>query len=141
MILLLRYSSFNLLLISYVCFCSDAAHRVHPLAGQGVNLGFGDVTELTQILAEIAVSGGHLNDINYLRTYETSRQRHNVPMMLAIDGLQRFYQHTAVPIVLGRSLGLQLVDAVPPFKVMKIALIYICVCVYIKKYFFLFNLN
>ncbi|XP_071650284.1 ubiquinone biosynthesis monooxygenase COQ6, mitochondrial [Temnothorax longispinosus] len=94
----------------------DAAHRVHPLAGQGVNLGFGDVTELTQILAEAVVNGSHLNDIHYLRKYETSRQRHNVPMMFAIDGLCRFYQYTTAPVVLGRSLGLQLVDAVPPFK-------------------------
>ncbi|XP_018357936.1 PREDICTED: ubiquinone biosynthesis monooxygenase COQ6, mitochondrial [Trachymyrmex cornetzi] len=94
----------------------DAAHRVHPLAGQGVNLGFGDVAELTQILAEANVNGSHLNDMFYLRTYETLRQRHNVPMMLAIDGLHRFYQHTAAPIVLGRSLGLQLVDALPPIK-------------------------
>ncbi|XP_011696914.1 PREDICTED: ubiquinone biosynthesis monooxygenase COQ6 isoform X1 [Wasmannia auropunctata] len=94
----------------------DAAHRVHPLAGQGVNLGFGDVTELTQTLAEAAVNGSHLNDMHCLRTYETLRQRHNVPMMLAIDGLHRFYQYTAAPIVLGRSLGLQLVDAIPPIK-------------------------
>ncbi|XP_011057251.1 PREDICTED: ubiquinone biosynthesis monooxygenase COQ6 [Acromyrmex echinatior] len=94
----------------------DAAHRVHPLAGQGVNLGFGDVAELTQILAEANVNGSHLNDMFYLRTYETLRQRHNVPMMLAIDGLHRFYQHTAAPIVLGRSLGLQLVNALPPIK-------------------------
>lgn len=100
-------------------FLRDAAHRVHPLAGQGVNLGFGDVTELTQTLAETVVNGSHLNDMYYLRAYETLRQRHNVPMMLAIDGLHRFYQYTAAPVVLGRSLGLQLVDVIPPFKVMK----------------------
>ncbi|XP_025993272.1 ubiquinone biosynthesis monooxygenase COQ6, mitochondrial [Solenopsis invicta] len=99
-----------------VVLVGDAAHRVHPLAGQGVNLGFGDVTELTQTLAEATINGSHLNDMHYLRTYETLRQRHNVPMMLAIDGLHRFYQYTAAPVVLGRSLGLQLVDAVPPFK-------------------------
>jgi len=91
------------------------------LAGQGVNLGFGDVIELTQILAEASVNGSHLNDMYYLRTYETLRQRHNVPMMFAIDGLHRFYQYTAAPIVLGRSLGLQLVDAVPPIKVTKMS--------------------
>ncbi|XP_012535074.2 ubiquinone biosynthesis monooxygenase COQ6, mitochondrial [Monomorium pharaonis] len=94
----------------------DAAHRVHPLAGQGVNLGFGDVMELTQILAEDAMTGSCINDMQSLRTYETLRQRHNVPMMLAIDGLHRFYQYTAAPVVLSRSLGLQLVNAIPPFK-------------------------
>lgn len=90
-----------------------------------MNLGFGDVTELTQILAEAVMNGSHLNDMYYLRTYETSRQRHNIPMMLAIDGLHRFYQYTAAPIVLGRSLGLQLVNAVPPFKVIRIVFIYL----------------
>lgn len=91
------------------------------MAGQGLNLGFGDVTELTKIFAEATVNGSHLNEMHYLRTYETLRQRHNVPMMLAIDGFNRFYQYTAAPIVLGRSLGLQLVDAVPPIKVTKMS--------------------
>ncbi|XP_029172891.1 ubiquinone biosynthesis monooxygenase COQ6, mitochondrial [Nylanderia fulva] len=94
----------------------DAAHRVHPLAGQGVNLGFGDVTVLTQILAEATVNGSHLNDMQYLRRYETLRQRHNVPTMLVIDALHRLYRGTAAPVVLARSLGLQLTNAIPQIK-------------------------
>lgn len=48
-----------------VSFCSDAAHRVHPLAGQGVNLGFGDVACLTQLLSQAAFNG---KDLGQLRT-------------------------------------------------------------------------
>ncbi|KMQ95159.1 ubiquinone biosynthesis monooxygenase coq6 [Lasius niger] len=96
----------------------DAAHRIHPLAGQGVNLGFGDVTVLTKILAEAAVNGSHLNDMQYLRQYETLRQRHNVPTMLVIDALHRLYRGTAAPVVLARSLGLQLTNAIPQLKKM-----------------------
>lgn len=44
----------------YVCLCRDAAHRVHPLAGQGANLGFGDVACLTQLLSQAAFNGKDL---------------------------------------------------------------------------------
>ncbi|XP_076284466.1 ubiquinone biosynthesis protein COQ6, mitochondrial [Lasioglossum baleicum] len=94
----------------------DAAHRIHPLAGQGVNLGFGDVTLLVQLLAEATINGACLGDIMYLRKYETLRQRYNVPTMLAIDALHRLYKGTAAPTVLARSLGLQLTNAIPLLK-------------------------
>lgn len=53
----------------------------------------------------------------YLRKYETLRQRYNVPIMFAIDALHRLYNGTAAPIVLVRSLGLQLTNAIPVIKV------------------------
>ncbi|KAK9306057.1 hypothetical protein QLX08_003119 [Tetragonisca angustula] len=106
--------------VSYVqtgtVLVGDAAHRVHPLAGQGVNLGFGDVTVLVQLLAEAVVNGAPLGDMTYLRKYETLRQRYNVPMMFTIDALHRLYKGTAAPIVLARSLGLQLTNAIPVIK-------------------------
>lgn len=87
------------------------------MAGQGVNLGFGDVMALTKILAEATVNGCLLNEKQYLQQYETQRQRHNTPTMLTIDALHRLYQGTAAPIVLARSLGLQVVNAIPQVKV------------------------
>lgn len=72
---------------------------------------------LVQILADATRNGAVLGDTMYLGKYETSRQRHNVPTMLAIDALHRLYKGTAAPIVLARSLGLQLINAVPPLKV------------------------
>lgn len=95
----------------------DAAHRVHPLGGQGLNLGLGDVTVLVQMLADSVRNGATLGDMSYLKKYETSRQRHNVPTMLAMDALHRLYKGTAAPIVLARSLGLQLTNAISPLKV------------------------
>ncbi|CAG2061865.1 unnamed protein product, partial [Timema podura] len=94
----------------------DAAHRVHPLAGQGVNLGFGDVKCLTELLAESVYSGQNIGSKSPLLCYETSRQRHNVSTMLAIDGLQKLYSTEAAPIVVLRSLGLQLTHALAPLK-------------------------
>lgn len=75
------------------------------------------MTVLTQVLAEAVMDGGLINDMMYLRKYETLRQRHNVPTMLVIDALHRLYRGTATPIVLVRSLGLQLVNAIPQVKV------------------------
>ncbi|KAF7396209.1 hypothetical protein HZH66_007071 [Vespula vulgaris] len=94
----------------------DAAHRVHPLAGQGVNLGFGDIIVLVKVLAEAVTDGAVLSNMTYLNRYETLRQRHNIPTMLAIDALHRLYKGTAAPIILARSLGLQLTNAIPILK-------------------------
>nr|CAD7586013.1 unnamed protein product [Timema genevievae] len=99
-----------------VVLIGDAAHRVHPLAGQGVNLGFGDVKCLTELLAESVYSGQNIGSKSPLLCYETSRQRHNVSTMLAIDGLQKLYSTEAAPIVVLRSLGLQLTHALAPLK-------------------------
>eukprot|EP00088_Acartia_fossae_P005443 TRINITY_DN12416_c0_g1_i15.p1 TRINITY_DN12416_c0_g1~~TRINITY_DN12416_c0_g1_i15.p1 ORF type:complete len:464 (+),score=60.45 TRINITY_DN12416_c0_g1_i15:37-1428(+) len=94
----------------------DAAHRVHPLAGQGVNLGFGDVMSLASIVEKCLQDGASLGDRSYLLEYETERQRHNVPTMFSIDSLHRLYTTTFTPVVLARSLGLQLTDAIGPVK-------------------------
>lgn len=95
----------------------DAAHKVHPLAGQGVNLGFGDVSTLVQLLSDSVDDGAVLGDEHYLNKYERCRQIHNIPTMLAIDALHRLYKGTAAPIVLARSLGLQVTNAITPLKV------------------------
>ncbi|RXG67142.1 Ubiquinone biosynthesis monooxygenase COQ6, mitochondrial, partial [Armadillidium vulgare] len=94
----------------------DAAHRVHPLAGQGVNLGFGDVACLLETLEKAVLLGTDIGNLEVLQKYETLRQRHNVPSMVAIDALYRLYSTDFSPIVLLRSLGLSAVDAFAPVK-------------------------
>ena len=96
----------------------DSAHRVHPLAGQGVNLGFGDVISLTRELDESVRAGAVLGGEESLCRYETDRQRHNLPTMLGIDALQKLYSSQATPIVLARSLGLLTTNAISPVKKM-----------------------
>lgn len=99
-----------------VCLIGDAAHRVHPLAGQGVNLGFGDVQCLTDVLAEANYSGLGLNNMSQLVKYEQERLRHNVPIILTTHGLQRLYTTDFPPIVGLRSIGLTITNSLPPVK-------------------------
>ncbi|KAM9294213.1 ubiquinone biosynthesis monooxygenase COQ6, mitochondrial [Gastrophryne carolinensis] len=99
-----------------VALIGDAAHRVHPLAGQGVNMGFGDVASLVHHLSGAAFDGKDLGSTQHLLAYETERQRHNIPLMAAIDLLKRLYNTKQPPVVLLRSLGLQATNAVLPLK-------------------------
>ncbi|XP_028994414.1 ubiquinone biosynthesis monooxygenase COQ6, mitochondrial isoform X1 [Betta splendens] len=99
-----------------VALIGDAAHRVHPLAGQGANLGFGDVACLTQLLSQAAFNGKDLGAIQHLLEYETERQRHNLPMMAAVDLMKRLYSTNSAPVVLLRTFGLQATNMIPTLK-------------------------
>ncbi|XP_019940091.1 ubiquinone biosynthesis monooxygenase COQ6, mitochondrial [Paralichthys olivaceus] len=99
-----------------VALIGDAAHRVHPLAGQGANLGFGDVACLTRLLSQAAFNGKDLGAIQHLLEYETERQRHNLPMMAAIDLMKHLYSTNSAPVVLLRTFGLQATNMLPSLK-------------------------
>lgn len=100
----------------HVAIIGDAAHRIHPLAGQGVNLGFGDVKCLSDILGDAAYRGANLGDLNHLLTYEKQRLCQNLPIMVGVHGLQHLYGTDFSPIVALRSVGLRLTNAFPPLK-------------------------
>uniref|UniRef100_A0A3Q3RQ84 Ubiquinone biosynthesis monooxygenase COQ6, mitochondrial n=1 Tax=Mastacembelus armatus TaxID=205130 RepID=A0A3Q3RQ84_9TELE len=99
-----------------VALIGDAAHRVHPLAGQGANLGFGDVACLTRLLSQAAFNGKDLGAMQHLLEYETERQRHNLPMMASIDLMKRLYSTNTAPVVLLRTFGLQATNMLPALK-------------------------
>jgi len=94
----------------------DAAHRIHPMAGQGVNLGFGDAAKLAEVLTEGASRGADLGSASLLQPYETSRQRKVLPLIAGLQALHHLYGSTFSPIVALRSFGLQTVDALPILK-------------------------
>ncbi|XP_063649745.1 ubiquinone biosynthesis monooxygenase COQ6, mitochondrial isoform X2 [Pan troglodytes] len=99
-----------------VALIGDAAHRVHPLAGQGVNMGFGDISSLAHHLSTAAFNGKDLGSMSHLTGYETERQRHNTALLAATDLLKRLYSTSASPLVLLRTWGLQATNAVSPLK-------------------------
>uniref|UniRef100_A0A0D9W167 Ubiquinone biosynthesis monooxygenase COQ6, mitochondrial n=1 Tax=Leersia perrieri TaxID=77586 RepID=A0A0D9W167_9ORYZ len=69
----------------------DAAHTVHPLAGQGVNLGFGDAAALAKVIADGVSVGADFGDISLLKRYENDRKAANVAMAAVLDGFQKMY--------------------------------------------------
>lgn len=93
----------------------DAAHRVHPLAGQGVNLGFGDAEALVAALLDERVRGADLSDPRRLRRYERSRKGANLSMLIATDLLNRSFRSTG--LLQGfLTIGLNVTDTLNPLK-------------------------
>jgi ubiquinone biosynthesis UbiH/UbiF/VisC/COQ6 family hydroxylase len=93
----------------------DAAHNVHPLAGQGVNLGFRDARVLAGVLKERGPQGD-CGDHALLRHYERARREDVLAMQVATDGLQKLFNNDAVLLVRARNLGLTLMDRQPWLK-------------------------
>ena len=93
----------------------DAAHAMHPLAGQGLNVGLGDAAELAQVLAarEPWRSPG---DLKLLRRYERARQGDWLRMSLATDGLQQLFGRPEPVAALLRNWGMAAFDASGPLK-------------------------
>lgn len=92
----------------------DAAHQVHPLAGQGVNLGLADARELCAVL--IGAAGTDLGDVRLLRRYERARKGANTAMLLATDILNRAFHHRSPLPPQLLAVGLNLTDSLGPLK-------------------------
>ena len=93
----------------------DAAHNVHPLTGQGLNLGLGDVQALAQVLAQRETWRG-TGDLRLLRRYERQRKTALLPMGLTTDGLQRLFSLPQPPWQLLRNWGMLGFDRSGPLK-------------------------
>ncbi len=94
----------------------DAAHGIHPLAGQGVNLGFLDVATLIDVLQEARDVGRPLGAIATLRRYERARIGANLEMLGAMDLFKRLFSNRNPSLSLLRNLGLSLADHSGPIK-------------------------
>ena len=94
----------------------DAAHVVHPLAGQGVNLGLRDVAELRDVLSEAHAAGRDFAAPHVLRRY--ARRRHSADTLDArgFDALARIYAWQAAPWIAARGFGVRLLDGLTPLK-------------------------
>ncbi|MBD9413184.1 2-octaprenyl-3-methyl-6-methoxy-1,4-benzoquinol hydroxylase [Pseudomonas sp. PDM16] len=103
---------------SGLALIGDAAHSIHPLAGQGVNLGFLDAAVLAEVLVHALQRGEQPNDVRVLSRYERRRMPHNLAMMAAMEGFERLFQADPLPIRLLRNSGLNWIDELPDAKAM-----------------------
>lgn len=97
-------------------FIGNAAHTLHPVAGQGFNLGLRDVATLAQVLTDARASGMQLGDMRVLKQYAQWRKRDHWQTSFVTDGLVRLFSSRLPPLMLARNLGLVALDMMPSVK-------------------------
>ncbi|CAG8489338.1 3040_t:CDS:2 [Ambispora leptoticha] len=107
-----------------VVLIGDAAHVIHPLAGQGLNQGIADVECLARVIERGVINGQDIGDVNSIQEYASKRYIKNLMMIGAVDKLHKLFSTDLTPIVWMRSLGLRMVNGLEPVKaeIMKFAM-------------------
>lgn len=88
----------------------DAAHTIHPLAGQGVNIGFLDAATLAEIVIAAHQKGRDIGSLHTLKKYQRRRKGDNIAMQLTMDAFKRVFGSDLEPIRWARRLGLKTVN-------------------------------
>ena len=99
-----------------IVLIGDAAHTMHPLAGQGVNLGFQDVIALSEELYAGLNAGRQVNDLRILERYQRRRKPHNLRMMWVMEGFKHLFAGRSPAKVWLRNFGLTQIDGAGPLK-------------------------
>ena len=99
-----------------VALLGDAAHGVHPIAGQGLNLGLRDVAALAQEVAEAARRGQDIGDPLVLEAYVRWRRFDATRLALGMDAVNRLFSNESRALAALRGLGMGLVQALPPLR-------------------------
>ncbi len=104
----------------HLALIGDAAHTVHPLAGQGVNLGLLDAVVLAEEILKAHNKHRAIGSLSTLRPYERRRKGDNMAMLAAMDGFKHLFSNNIAPLKLLRNLALNSVDQIKPLKNMMI---------------------
>jgi 2-octaprenylphenol hydroxylase len=99
-----------------IALVGDAAHTIHPLAGQGINLGLQDVVALSEELTREVRRGGSVGSMAVLSRYQRRRKGENMLMMTAMDGFKRLFEEQSLPLRWLRNTGMRLVGQAGPLK-------------------------
>ncbi|MBA4210287.1 MAG: 2-octaprenyl-6-methoxyphenyl hydroxylase [Parvibaculum sp.] len=94
----------------------DAAHGIHPIAGQGLNLGLRDVAAAAEVVVDAARLGLDIGSLDVLERYQRWRRFDNVALSLLMDGLNRLFSNDIGPVRLARDLGLGIVQQIGPAR-------------------------
>lgn len=93
-----------------IALMGDAAHSIHPLAGQGVNLGFLDAMALAEVIGKAHIRGDDISDARILRRYQRRRIGHNLGMMGMMEGFKHLYADQPLPVRWLRNVGMSSLD-------------------------------
>lgn len=99
-----------------LALAGDAAHMIHPLAGQGVNIGLLDAAALSEVILAAANTGEDITELALLKEYEKQRRKHNLLMMQTMDAFYRVFSNQNGPLKVLRNIGLGLAGRVTPAK-------------------------
>jgi len=99
-----------------LALAGDAAHGIHPIAGQGLNLGFRDVAALAETIVEADRLGQDIGAVDVLERYQQWRRFDTVQMGITTDVLNRLFSNDFAPLRAIRDLGLGIVDRMPRLK-------------------------
>lgn len=94
----------------------DAAHGIHPIAGQGLNLGFRDVEALAELVIEAVAAGADPGAPGLLERYQRRRRPGNMAMLIATDALDRLFSNDSRAVRLARDVGIAAVHRAIPLK-------------------------
>lgn len=112
----LRFFETNAYVGSRLALVGDAAHTIHPLAGQGVNLGMADAASLAEVLSSAKQARKDIGSLNVLRQYERWRRADNRSMLVAMDGFKRLFSNQSSLLGWIRNTGMSLVQQTPLVK-------------------------
>jgi 2-octaprenyl-6-methoxyphenol hydroxylase len=105
-----RYAARRLALVG------EAAHLIHPIAGQGFNLGIRDVAVLAELVVDARRLGLDIGDRTWLERYQQWRRSDALQLAVVTDALNRLFSNAIAPVQLARDLGLASVNRIPPLK-------------------------
>jgi 2-octaprenyl-6-methoxyphenol hydroxylase len=94
----------------------EAAHVIHPIAGQGLNIGIRDIAALAELIVDQRRRGLDIGSEQVLQQYQRQRRPDALLLAAVTDGLNRLFSNTIPPVRLGRALGLAMVNRMPPVK-------------------------
>jgi 2-octaprenyl-6-methoxyphenol hydroxylase len=94
----------------------DAAHGIHPIAGQGLNVGFRDVAALAELVIQAKAAGEDVGAPSLLAAYQAVRRPDSLVMLGATHALERLFGNDLAPIRIARRLGIAAVDRMPALK-------------------------
>lgn len=92
---------------------ADAAHGIHPIAGQGLNIGLRDIAELAALLVKAKEEGRDIGSSDILETYQKARRLDNMAMAGATDTLNKLFSNDLSSVRILRKLGLRAIQRVP----------------------------